>query len=176
MDIKKIEEAKVNFDSYLNNDLLKKVDFDENIFNKFQQNSVESLEVANELFNNKTSSLWVVVSSYYAMFYIASAYIYKKGYKTEHKIVHKIISDALIVLAKKDLTTKILEDFETERENALSIAENLIDSLEYERAKRSRFQYEMTEQIKESKANTSLNRAKEFVSIFRKLIQVIKNE
>lgn len=170
MDDKRREEAKNNFDNYLTDNLLKKSQFDENIFNKLEQNSLESLEVANQLFTNKISSLWVVVSSYYAMFYIANAYIYKKGYKTQNKIVHKVVSDTLIVLAKKDLSIKLIEEYEEEQEKALSIAENLIDSFDYERGKRSRFQYEMTEQIKESKAKTSLERAKTFVEIFRKLL------
>ena len=104
------------------------------------------------------------------MFYIANAFIYKKGYKTSHKIVHKIISDALIVLVKKDIEIKYIKEYEEEKEKALSLAEQLLDNFEFERAKRSTFQYEMTKEIKESKSKTSLNRAKEFVSVFRRLL------
>ncbi len=170
MDKNRLIEAKHNYDSYLLEALLKKTSFNQNIFNKFVENALESLTVANQLFTNKTSYLWTIVSSYYAMFYIANAFIYKKGYKAQHKIVHKVINDTLIVLAKDDLEKKFLEDYEEEKHNALSIAENMLDSFEYERAKRSTFQYGMTERLKESKARTSLQRAKDFVNVFRQLM------
>ncbi|MGE0792784.1 MAG: HEPN domain-containing protein [Candidatus Woesearchaeota archaeon] len=170
MDKTRIEQAKNNFNNYLNEELLKKSKFNPNIFEKLEQNSIESLEVANKLFNENISYLWVVVSSYYSMFYIANAYIYKKGYKIQHKLVHKVVSDTLIVLAKDDLILKLIKEYEEEQENALSIAETLIETFEYERTKRAIFQYEMTEDLKKSKAKTSLDRAKNFVEIFRKLL------
>lgn len=104
------------------------------------------------------------------MFYIASAYVYKKGYKAQHKIVHKVIGEALITISREHLTEKMIEYYEEEKDKALSIAESLLDNFEFERAKRARFQYEMTESIKESKAKTSLLRAKEFVDTFRKVL------
>ena len=171
MDENKFNQAKINFNKYLADELLTKTKFNQNIFNKFEQNSIESLEVANKLLNNKTSSLWVIVSSYYAMFYIASAYVYKKGYKTQGIIVHKVMVDTLIHLAKNDLTKKMIEDYEEEKDKALSIAETLLDSFELERGKRGRIQYNMTEEVKEAKARTSLKRAKDFVNVFRTLIE-----
>lgn len=173
MNEKRIKEAENNFHNYISEQLLKKEEFNQNVYNRLHQNSLESLRVANELFNNKTSFLWTIVSSYYAMFYIASAFIYKKGYKAQHKIVHKVINDALIVLAKNSLKEELLEEYEEEREKALSIAENLLDNYEYERSKRARFQYEMTEDLKEAKAKTSLNRSKEFVEVFRRILDNI---
>jgi uncharacterized protein (UPF0332 family) len=170
MDEKRINEAKHNYYSYLSESLLKRTIFNQDIFDKFLENTLESLAVANELFTNKTSFLWTIVSSYYAMFYIANAFIYKKGYKAQHKIVHKVVNDALIVLAKDELEQKFLEEYEEEKDKALSIAENLLDSYEFERAKRSAFQYEMTRELKESKAKTSLKRAKDFVNIFREIM------
>lgn len=164
------EEANKNFKQYIEDYLLKKVDFNEHIYNKFYENSLESLRVASKINEEGISPLWVIVSSYYSMFYIASAYIYKKGYKAQHKIVHKIVNDTLIVLAKDELTAQMIKEYEEEKDKALSIAENILDSLEYERAKRSMFQYEMTEDLKESKSKTSLKRAKEFVSVFRKVL------
>ena len=133
-------------------------------------NSFESLKVAEELFKNKTSSLWVVVSSYYSMFYIANAYVYKKGYKSSHEIVHQIINEALIVLARQDLEKHFLEEYEEEKLKALSASQNLLDTYESEKLKRSEFQYETTGEIKESKANTSLTRAKKFVEVMREIL------
>ena len=159
-----------NFNKYLDEELIKKVDFQNIIFEKYYENSLESLRVANNLFQNKTSFLWVIVTSYYAMFYIASAYVYKKGYKASHQIVHKVINDALIFLAKDELELKFLKEYNEEKEKALSIAEQLLDDFQYERAKRSSFQYEMNKELKESRARTSLNRAKNFIEVFRELL------
>jgi uncharacterized protein (UPF0332 family) len=170
MDDRRLSEAKINYDSYLSQELLKKVKYDKNIFDKFEENAKESLIVAEYLFNNKISPLWTIVSSYYSMFYIASAYIYKKGYKTQHMIVHKVINDTLIVLSRNELENKYLEEYEDEKNKALSIAENILDNYDLEKTKRSRFQYDMTSEIKEKKALTSLTRAKEFVNVFRELI------
>ena len=41
---------------------------------------------------------------------------------------------------------------------------------EFEKVKRSAFQYETTEDIKESKAQTSLNRAKEFLTLIEEIL------
>jgi uncharacterized protein (UPF0332 family) len=41
---------------------------------------------------------------------------------------------------------------------------------EFEKLKRARFQYETTEKIKEAKAKTSFERAKNFVAVIRELL------
>jgi len=81
MDEKRVKLAESNFSRYLKERLIKKEIYQDIIFETYMKNALESLKVAEETFKNKTSSLWVVVSSYYAMFYISSAYIYKRGYK-----------------------------------------------------------------------------------------------
>ena len=53
----------------------------------------------------------------------------------------------------------------------LFTTESMLDSFDFERAKRSSFQYEMGKDLKKSKAETSLKRAKEFVAVFRELIK-----
>jgi uncharacterized protein (UPF0332 family) len=50
---------------------------------------------AQTLYADNISILWTVVTSYYAMFYMASAFVYSKGYKAGHQIVHKVINDSL---------------------------------------------------------------------------------
>jgi len=170
MDEKRIKIAERNFKSYLERGLIKKSKFEDVVYKTYVNNSLESLKVANELLNNKTSFLWVVVSSYYSMFYIACAYLYKKGYKSSHEIVHQIVNESLIVLARHDLEKHFLEEYEEEKDIALSASGNLLDSYEFEKTKRSQFQYETTEIIKESKSKTSLERAKNFVAIMRHLI------
>ena|SRR3989344_7915379 len=171
MDGKRIKIAESNFKRYLDDGLIKKVNFEDIIYQTYLKNASESLNVANELFKSKTSSLWVVVSSYYSMFYIACAYIYKRGYKSKGEIVHQVINESLVILARNDIEKHFLEEYEEEREKALSASENLLKDYEYEKAKRSRFQYETTEEIKESRAKTSLERAKNFIAVIRQLLK-----
>lgn len=171
----RIREAEKNIKSYLNEGLLKKVkDANRNILNTFRRNSEESLRVADFLFRNNMSSLWVIVSSYYAMYYIANAVLYKVGYKVGHRISHKVTSDALIVFVKDRLKERLLEDFEEAKNEALELtqvkADEIIESFDFERLKRSKFQYRMTETVKRSKAETSLKRAKNFVFELEKLL------
>ena len=163
--------AESNFRNYLRDKLIKKAGFEDIVYQTYLRNALESLKVAEELFKNKTSSLWVVVTSYYSMFYIASAYIYKKGYKAKGEIVHQIINESLIILARHDLEKHFLEEYEEEKEKALSASGNLLDKYESEKTKRAMFQYETTEAIKEAKANTSLERAKNFVAVIRQLLE-----
>ena len=99
MDEKRIKIAEEIFRRYLKDNLIKKESYQDIVFNTYLNNALESLRVAEETFNNKTSSLWVIVTSYYSMFYIACAYLYKKGYKTSHEIVHQVVNESLIVVA-----------------------------------------------------------------------------
>ena len=133
-----------------------------------------SLETADFLFKNNKSKLWVIVSSYYSMFYMANAVLLKLGYKVGDKIPHKVTNDALIVYVKDKLKSSLLEDYEEIKEEALLIAKNkaevLIDNFERERKKRGLIQYHTEEYEKVSKAETSLKRAKEFFTELNKLI------
>ncbi|GFO96079.1 uncharacterized protein ig2599ANME_0265 [groundwater metagenome] len=174
-DEKRIKEAETNVRSYFNEGLIKKVDkIDENILHILRKNSQESLRISDLLSKGDYSTLWVIVCSYYAMYYIANAVLYSMGYKVGDKISHKVTSDALIMFVKKKLKESLLEEFEEAQVDALEIASlranEIIESFDFERLKRSRFQYEMTEEIKKDKANTSLDRAKRFVFEMEKLL------
>ncbi|MFH1359245.1 MAG: hypothetical protein ABIH37_05125 [archaeon] len=120
--------------------------------------------------------LWVVICSYYSMFYIANAVLLDLGYKIGGKIVHKVTSDALIVLILNRLKKELLEEYEKIRDDALEIAstkaEEIIKNYDFEKDKRSQFQYDMSEAVKEQKAITSLRRAKEFVFEMKKLLKL----
>jgi uncharacterized protein (UPF0332 family) len=175
IDKKRIEEAKNNFDIYLREGLIKK-ERNEAAFNTYIKNSDLSLKLAEKLMNDELNPyLWVVVCSYYSMFYMANAVLLKLGYKTSHKIVHKVTSDALIVLVMNKLKKELLEEYEKIRDDALEIAsakaEDIIENYSFEMDKRSKFQYEMSEEIKLEKAKTSLARAKEFVFEMKKLFE-----
>lgn len=175
LDDKRIREAESGVKAYLAEGLLRRINkIDANIFSILRKNSEESLKTADLLFNGNHSNLWVIVCSYYAMYYAANAVLYSMGYKVEHKISHKVTADALIVFVRKKLKESFLEEFEAAKDEALDIAniraDELVKSFDDERTKRSKFQYEMTEEIKRGKAGTSMERAKRFVFEMEKLL------
>ena len=85
IDEKRIKEAKNNVENYLQDDLITKEDFNDLVYNTYVKSHQESLDVAKKLLEEKLSSLWVIVVSYYSMFYIANAVLYKAGYKIGSK-------------------------------------------------------------------------------------------
>jgi uncharacterized protein (UPF0332 family) len=167
---KRIIEANNNLKRYLEEDYIKKEPFKDIIFKTYLRNHKESLIIAKKLFDERLSSLWIIVISYYSMFYIANAVLYKKGYKVGSKIAHKVTADALIVLIRDKLKNNLIEEYDIAVSESLLLTDNLISSFDYERIKRSLFQYETTEEIKYSKAKTSLERAKKFSVEMEKLI------
>jgi len=174
IDEKRKREAKSNFMRYLQDGLLKK-EKSPLAKGKYIENSELSLKTANELMQSSLKPhLWVIVTSYYSMFYIANAVLIAYGYKTQQKIAHKVTADCLIVLVLDKLRKELLENYELMQQDALEIAnaraESLIESYSMELDKRSRFQYNMLEQTKENKARTSLKRASEFVFEMKKLL------
>jgi len=172
MDEERIRIAERNFKSYLEEGKVRKVEkFDNLIYSTYLRNARESLGIATLLFQNKMSSLWVVVTSYYSMFYMACAYLYKLGYKPGDEIVHQVVNESLIVQSRHKIKNHVLENYSEEMEKALSIADQYLEDYEREKIKRSEFQYQTTEEIKEAKANTSLNRAKEFLTLIEDMLK-----
>jgi predicted hydrocarbon binding protein len=174
LDEKRIKEAEDNVRSYLSEGLLRKTIMNEQIMNIFLRNAKESLRVAEEIHQKNLSDLWVIVCSYYAMYYYANAALLKSGYKVGEKIVHKVTSDAMIVYVRGKLKESLIEEYEQTREEALNLAgmraDSLIESLEFERNKRRLIQYRTIETEKQSKARTSLQRSKEFAKEMDKLL------
>jgi uncharacterized protein (UPF0332 family) len=120
------------------------------------------------------SSLWVVVTSYYSMYYIANAVLFKLGYKVGDKISHKITSDALIVFVRDKLEKSLLEDYEAAKGEAMELndlTDEIIESFDFERRKRSTFQYDMNYVVKRTKAGTSRERAIKFNFELEKLLE-----
>jgi len=175
IDETKKKKAQKEFASYLSDGLIRKENND--IAKKmYLKNAETSLQVADELMKSSTKPyLWVIVTSYYSMFYIANAVLLSWGYKTQDKIVHKVTNTALIVLVLDKLKKELLENYEEIQNDAMEIAstkaEEIIEGYEQERVKRSSLQYNMTDEVKETKASTSLKRAKEFVFEMKKLLR-----
>ena len=104
------------------------------------------------------------------MFYLANALLYKLGYKIGKKVAHKVTSDALIVFVRNKLKDQLIEDYELASNEALHLSDNLLQDYDFEREKRSVFQYESTEEIKTVKAKTSLERAEKFSVTMEKML------
>ena len=138
MDEGRIKIAERNFTRYLEDKLLEKVQTQNKIIlQTYLRNAQESLMVAEKLFQEKTSPLWVVVTSYYSMFYMACAYLYKLGYKSKGEIVHQVINETLIVQARHKIKNYLLENYGAEKAKALIIVDNHLTNYEREKGKRT---------------------------------------
>ena len=125
----RLEEAKRNVKTYIEDGLLKTGDKDSVKFvDFFMANADSSLrtasilqEISDENSLKETlkvgsdfeSYLWVIVSSYYSMFYAASAMLAKQGARATGQIVHKVTADALIhFFGSNEKLAKLLEQYE----------------------------------------------------------------
>ncbi len=176
IDKQRKKEAQQNFAQYLRDGLIKK-EKNDTAKVMYLKNADLSLNLAEECMKSTLKPhIWVVVISYYSMFYIANAVLLELGYKTGEKAVHKVTNDALIVLVMDRKKKGLLEEYEDAKVDALEIAsiksDEIIAFYGLELNKRSKFQYNMTESIQEQKANTSLNRAKQFTLEMKKLLPV----
>ncbi len=178
IDQKKIKEAESNVRMYLQDNMLKK-EINHTAKQMYKENADLSLKTAQKLLSLEDKDykpyLWIIVCSYYAMYYIANAVLLELGYKIGDKVSHKVTEDALIVFVRNKLKKNFLEDYKEVKDDALEIIQTKVDTLlksfEYERGKRSMFQYEMSEEIKKEKALTSLDRAKTFIFEMGKLLK-----
>lgn len=174
---KRIIEAESNVRRYLQEGMLKKQK-NETAKLMYIENSNLSLETAQKLLSLESDAykpyLWVIVTSYYSMYYIANAVLLDLGYKVGDKISHKVAGEALIVFARHKLKKEFIEEYENIKEDALELISSktdaLLESFDLERGKRSTFQYETDERAKKEKALTSLSRAKTFVFEMKKLL------
>ena len=201
IDPERINEAKKNVKQYVDDGLLKVNDKDAPRFVGFflanaesslrtasvlqQISDDESLKETLQVGSSFESYLWVIVSSYYAMFYAATAILAKQGVKASGQIVHKVTADALIhFFASNEKLAKLLEQYEEAQTVGLELigreelmkkmqkkADELIISYEGERKKRSKFQYDIGVQAKRGYAQTSLERARTFVFEISKLVK-----
>ena len=79
------------------------------------ENADLSLETAKKLLALESKDyhpyLWVIVPSYYSMYYIANAVLLKLGYKVGDKVSHKVTADAIIVFVRNKLKKNLLEEY-----------------------------------------------------------------
>ena len=117
----RIKEAESNIRQYLEEGLLRKQK-NETAEITYLENSNLSLETAQKLLSLETQTykpyLWIIVASYYAMYYIANAVLLELGYKVGERISHKVTSDALIVFVRDKLKKELLEEYEDLKDDA----------------------------------------------------------
>jgi uncharacterized protein (UPF0332 family) len=197
----RIEEAKRNVKQYLDDGLLRVKDKDApkfvGFFMKNAESSLQTASILQEISDQQPlkstlkvgadfeSYLWVIVSSYYSMFYAATALLASQGMRVTGQIVHKVTADALInFFVSNAKLAKLLEQYEEAKAASLELigreelmksmqkrADELIVAYESERKKRSRFQYDIGVQAKRGYAQTSLDRAREFVFEINKILK-----
>ena len=164
----RIKEAETNVRVYLAEGLLKKEPLNTDALRVLLRNAKESIDSAEKLNSERISDLWVIVCSYYSMFYIANAVLRRLGYKVGEKIAHKVTADALIVYARGKLKETLIEEYEDSKEEALNLAgikaDSIIESFDQEKIKRGKIQYRTDDIDKQAKAKTSLQRAKQFLN------------
>lgn len=108
--------------------------------------------------------MWTIVSSYYSMFYMASALIAMKGIKVGEIDVHKNVKNAFLRLyiENSDLEKKLGIDYTACKE----IAQDLMA----ERDKRSKYQYDIGMSALRNDAEKSIKCARNFFEKTRKLV------
>lgn len=122
------------------------------------------------------SYLWVVVSSYYSMFYASLALLARNEMKVDGR-VHQVVEDVLIArfLGNRRLAN-LLEQYQETKDKAQQImgsqdlAAKLVNDFGLERQKRNNLQYELGKVAKQNLAQTSLKRASEFISEIRMIV------
>ena len=191
-EIKKIE---ANVKSYLADGLFQKGDY-RHLTDFYLQAAKKTLLTADSLYqlseNKKLKKefklledfetyLWVITTAYYAMFYAVNALCSKHGLKMGGRIVHKVTGDVFYYyfVRNNKIAKEMFLIYEEAQEQALNLtateyprrAEELAENLEWERNKRHKFQYNTTEMMKKSYAQTSLQRAIDFVNQVEILIK-----
>ena len=120
------------------------------------------------------TNLWVINTSYYSMFFAATALLAKFGHKIDSEVgIHRLTYHALVhyfVKENNKLKIQLVEEYMDavkDAEKLLQLGESkireLIKDFDYEMEKRKTFTYSTEETAERSKAITSYNRAKNFL-------------
>jgi uncharacterized protein (UPF0332 family) len=197
----RIAEAQRNVKQYIGDGMLRVKDRDApkfvSFFMKNAESSLQTASILQEISDQQSlkstlkvggdfeSYLWVIVSSYYSMFYAATALLARQGVRAAGQIVHKVTADAMVhFFVSNEKLARLLEQYEEAQAAGLELigreelmksmqkkADELIVAYESERKKRSKFQYDIGVQVKRGYAQTSLQRAREFVFEISKIVK-----
>ncbi len=146
-------------------------------------NISERLEMKNQLQLSQSyeAYMWVVNTAYYAMFYAATALLAKFNHRIKaEQSIHSLTYHALVYYFldhNKKLTKHVLERYreaEEEAEELLQIAERKarehVEVVKFELSKRREFTYEMGKIAERNKAETSIKRTEEFLTLVKEII------
>ena len=190
LDSKNLDAVKRRVAQYVNEGIIRKSTKQNSAF--FLTNAKNSLDCARLLYEVSTQEqmrqathlvefngfLWVVNTSYYAMFYAARALMESQGRTIKSsQSIHAITFDALVqygYLSGK-LSEACIQDFEQAQDEATQLlgreqASKLIEEYEHEKEKRATLTYEIGEIAMQNKAKTSLERATRFVEVVRGMV------
>lgn len=127
-----------------------------------------------------SSYMWVINCSYYSMFYAALALLGRNGHKIRAEVgIHKTVYHALIyyfIDNESKLSFRYIEQYKDVKDRAEEILQHkektmsLIRNLKYEVNKRQEFTYDLGREAEESKATTSYERAKAFITAVKEMI------
>ncbi len=193
LDAKKIEEIKSRTKKLIAEGTITKGTSKKEDIEFFLENSQKSLSSAQLLYEVSTNKkmqeatnqkdfdgfLWVVNASYYSIFYIARALLEKDGIKLKGDAsIHMLAFDALAhyFYFTGRLQKQLMEAYAEAEKEATELlgqkrAHELIENYFDEKDKRGKFTYHMGEKALQSKAKTSLDRAKNFFHEMRILLQ-----
>lgn len=191
LDEKKLKETESRVKEFIRDRIIKTKQTGEHVdfFLTNAKNSVETAQAIYDLSTNKEHQehtghvglngfLWVVNAGYYSMFYAARALLANDGIKlSPDRSIHALTFDALVYFfyLNNRLHKRLLEAFAEAHGEAAEIlgkekADALMEEYFWEKKKRAVFTYETGEIAVQSKALTSLQRAKAFNEEIRKVI------
>jgi len=160
----------------------------------FMAKSQESLNVAQKLQDisqdtksNLKSYMWIISTSYYSMFFAATALLAQFNKKIITIVgIHKLTFHALayyFYILDNKLQKQYLEEYKESYDNVeelLQISEKkaleLLRSFDFEQGKRKTFTYDMGVYAQENKAITSVKRAKEFYDVVDSMLKKTKSK
>ena len=125
--------------------------------------------------------MWIINTAYYSMFYAVTSLLAKYNHRIKvEQGLHALTYHALVYYfldLDKKLAKHIIEQYqqaELEASELLQTAEQKarehIEKVKFELSKRREFTYEMGKIAEKSKAETSIKRAEEFLTLVKEMI------
>ena len=202
---KDILEAERNIPQYLTDGLLTKNPGQKQFSTFYITNAKMSFLIAQHLYRLSTDKktkmqdgfpqdfecyLWVIVTSYYSMFYMANEGLAKLGLKVGEKIAHRITQDCLLVyfLKNKRIAKALLDAYKETKSEVLTVmnvgeeellkdfqvkAHELVATFARQREKRGESQYDIATSAKQHVAQTALERARAFIQEMNQVVNKI---
>lgn len=176
---RKLKTAEIYFSKSLKSgDITKKSEHKKlsSIYFGFSKGSLETADILYDISGDKVKKglisvddsyeayMWVTVTSYYSMFYMASALLAKKQFKIGSNSTHENVKCAFLYLyiSQGQLKKELGIEYQKTKE--------LAESLMQERKKRYKCQYDMGIRTLKSDAKESLKNAKTFFETTRTIL------